>query len=182
MTNNDIVPGFDEETNENLKITLEAAEGVEGGLILRLSGILDTYNSNAFQKRVLKAIGAGFIRLIFDCGELTYVSSTGMGSFSLILKSVKPKGGNVALVDVQPKVGDVFRLLGFSQFFSIHKTTEEALNCFLSHTKAAGDLFPKIVTCLVCYKKLKAVKAGRFRCPECKTILAIDNGGQVSIG
>ncbi|MDX9958981.1 MAG: anti-sigma F factor antagonist, partial [Spirochaetia bacterium] len=42
--------------------------------------------------------------------------------------------------------------------------------------------FPKIFSCPICNKKLKAAKPGRFRCSECKTILAIDNSGQVFLG
>ena len=44
------------------------------------------------------------------------------------------------------------------------------------------DVFPKIFKCPICGKKLKATKPGRFRCSECKTILAIDNSGQVFLG
>ncbi|MDR0289788.1 MAG: anti-sigma F factor antagonist, partial [Treponema sp.] len=33
-----------------------------------------------------------------------------------------------------------------------------------------------------CSKKLNAVKSGRFRCSECKSIIAIDNAGAVSLG
>ncbi|MBE6350425.1 MAG: anti-sigma F factor antagonist, partial [Spirochaetaceae bacterium] len=45
-----------------------------------------------------------------------------------------------------------------------------------------SSVFPKIFACPVCSKKLKAVKSGRFRCSECKTILAIDEQGQVFLG
>ena len=44
------------------------------------------------------------------------------------------------------------------------------------------EIFPKIFSCPVCSKRLKATKSGRFRCSECKTILAIDNSGQVFLG
>jgi tRNA(Ile2) C34 agmatinyltransferase TiaS len=44
------------------------------------------------------------------------------------------------------------------------------------------EVFPKVVSCPICYRKLKAVKAGRFRCSECKNILAIDEAGQVLLG
>ncbi|MCP4178729.1 MAG: anti-sigma F factor antagonist, partial [bacterium] len=49
-------------------------------------------------------------------------------------------------------------------------------------TTPKSDIFPKIFRCPICSKKLKASKAGRFRCSECKTILAIDNSGQVFLG
>jgi anti-anti-sigma factor len=184
MTNNDIVPGFDDEKgDESLKIKLQNIEQVEGCLVLYLSGYIDTYNSNLFQKRIAKAITSGFIRLIFQCNALNYVSSTGIGSFTAFLKAVKPRGGDLILLDIQPKVYEVFQLLGFSQFFNIRDNLEDSINFFRSGSSAASvSLFPKIFACPICAKKLKATKPGRFRCSECKTILAIDNAGQVFLG
>jgi len=45
-----------------------------------------------------------------------------------------------------------------------------------------NGIFPKTFNCPICSKRLKASRAGRFRCSECKTILAIDNSGQVFLG
>ena len=80
MPTNDIVPGFDDEKDDSIKIRLQKID--QNGLALFLTGYIDTYNSNFFQKRVGKAIDAGFSRLIFNCGGLNYVSSTGIGSFT----------------------------------------------------------------------------------------------------
>jgi anti-sigma B factor antagonist len=183
MNNNDIVPGFDEEKDESLKIKLQKVDKVDGCLILFLTGYIDTYNSNFFQKRVTRAIESGYIRLIFHCGGLNYVSSTGIGSFTAFLKAVKPRGGDLVLLEIQPKVYEVFQLLGFSQFFNIKDNLDEAVEFFSKGgPKIESDIFPKIFKCPICSKKLKATKAGRFRCSECKTILAIDNSGQVFLG
>ena len=73
-----------------------------GCLILFLTGYIDTYNSNFFQKKVTRAIEQGYIRLIFHCGGLNYVSSTGIGSFTAFLKAVKPRGGDIVLLEIQP--------------------------------------------------------------------------------
>jgi anti-sigma B factor antagonist len=183
MTNNEIVPGFDDEKDDSLKIRLQKADNANGCLILFLTGYIDTYNSNFFQKRVSKGIESGFIRLIFHCGGLNYVSSTGIGSFTAFLKNVKPRGGDVVLLEIQPKVYEVFQLLGFSQFFNIKDNLDEAVDFFLRGDQTGKtDVFPKIFPCPICSKKLKAIKAGRFRCSECKTILAIDSNGQVFLG
>jgi anti-anti-sigma factor len=181
--NNDIVPGFDDEKDDSLKIRLQKIEEAPGCLVLYLTGYIDTYNSNYFQKRVAKTIEGGFIRLIFHCAGLNYVSSTGIGSFTAFLKAVKPRGGDLVLLEIQPKVYEVFQLLGFSQFFNIKESLEEAVGFFAQKGVGAQvGPFPKIFKCPICSKKLKASKAGRFRCSECKTILAIDNAGQVLLG
>ncbi|MFP4363610.1 MAG: STAS domain-containing protein [Spirochaetia bacterium] len=183
MNNNDIVPGFDDEKDDSLKIRLQKVDSVEGCLVLFLTGYIDTYNSNFFQKRVNRAVESGFTRLIFHCGGLNYVSSTGIGSFTAFLKAVKPRGGDLVLLEIQPKVYEVFQLLGFSQFFNIKDNLEEAIEYFNQNGDSGkSNIFPKIFKCPICSKKLKATKPGRFRCSECKTILAIDNSGQVFLG
>ena len=181
--NNEIVPGFDEEKDDSLRIRLQKTDHVEGCLVIYLNGYIDTYNSTLFQKRVSKAIDNGFIRLIFHCGGLSYVSSTGIGSFTAFLKSVKPRGGDLVLLEIQPKVYEVFQLLGFSQFFNIKDSLDESVAFFDQKKEGKGSsIFPKIFKCPICSKKLKARKPGRFRCSECKTILAIDDSGQVMLG
>jgi anti-anti-sigma factor len=183
MTNNDIVAGFDDEKDDSLKIKLQRVAEIEGCLALYLTGYIDTYNSNYFQKRINKAIEAGFVRLIFQCSGLNYVSSTGIGSFTAFLKTVKPRSGDLVLLEIQPKVYEVFQLLGFSQFFNIRDNLDDSVNFFrVGKTAESTSLFPKVFACPICSKKLKAMKPGRFRCSECKTILAIDNAGQVFLG
>ena len=182
MVNNDIVPGFDNEKDESLKIRLQKVPEVEGGLVLILHGYVDTYNAQYFQNRVQRAIEAGFIRLIFNCNGLNYVSSTGIGCFSAFLKAVKSEGGDVVLLEIQPKVYEVLHLLGFSQIFNIHADLNESISFFRGDTTVPLTVFPKIFVCPACSKKLKAIKPGRFRCAECKTILSVDNAGAVSLG
>jgi anti-anti-sigma factor len=185
MAHNDIVPGFNAEKDDGLKIDLKRIDGIETGLILTLSGYIDTYNSALFQKRVTKAIDSGFTHLIFDCGGLNYVSSTGIGSFTQFLKTIKALKGELVLLDVQPKVYEVFQLLGFSQFFTTATTLEDALQKLTNiqdNNQQEPTPFPRIFECPVCRKRLKAVKSGRFRCSGCKTILSIDDTGLVYIG
>ena len=183
MVNNEIVPGFDGEKDDSLTIRLEIPAGIEGCLILYLSGYIDTYNSNLFQKRVNRAIETGFVRLIFHCSGLNYVSSTGIGSFTAFLKSVKPRGGDLVLLNIQPSIYEVFQLLGFSQFFNIKDSLEDALDYFRGGSVSVRyQTFPKVFSCPICSQKLRATRAGRFRCSRCKTILAIDNTARVTLG
>jgi anti-anti-sigma factor len=177
------VPGFDDEKDESLKIKIQKVPDVEGCLVLTLNGYIDTYNSNYFQKRIHKTIEAGFVRLIFHCGGLNYVSSTGIGSFTTFLKAVKPKGGELVLLEIHPKVYEVFQLLGFSRFFQIKESLDDSIGFFRGSNPAEiPSIFPNEFPCPVCTKQLKAIKPGRFRCSECKTVVAIDETGKAERG
>jgi anti-anti-sigma factor len=180
--NNNLIPGFNDEKDDSLKISLEKVDSVDNCIILYLNGYIDTYNSANFQKRITKVVDAGYINLIFNCTSLNYVSSTGIGALTTFQKTVKQKGGDIVLFEIQSKVYEVFQLLGFSQFFNIKETQEDAIDFFNEEPAVEESSFPKIFACPVCAKKLKATKAGRFRCSECKSILAIDNQGQVLLG
>ena len=178
MINNDIISGFDDEKNGNLKIKLQKVPDVEDCLIITLNGYIDTYNSNYFQKMVNKTIAAKYVNLIFNCGELSYVSSTGIGSFAMFQKTVKPKGGNIVLFDVQTKVFEVFQLLGFPKFFHFEDNLEGSINFFCSVPMERGSIFPISITCPICSKQLNVTKPGRVRCFGCNTAFTIDNSGK----
>ena len=182
VNNNTLVPGFNDEKDDSLKISLSKIEDVPNCVSIILNGYVDTYNSSFFQKRINKVVEAGFVNLIFNCSALNYVSSTGIGSFTAFLKLIKPKGGDIVLLEIQPKVYEVFQLLGFSQFFNIKDSLPDAINFFKQGAPVSESIFPKIFSCPVCSKRLKATRAGRFRCSECKSILAIDQHGQVFLG
>lgn len=182
MENNALVSGFDEATNDNLKITLTSCEALQGGGVITLNGYIDIYTAVFFQTQIEKIIEAGFINLIFDCKHLNYVSSTGIGVFSALLKNIKLQSGDIILVNMPEKVYEVFQLLGFVQLFQFRNTLEEATGFFRQEVESVPSVFPMVFSCPVCSKRLKTTSAGRFRCSECKSILAVDDEGKVLVG
>lgn len=173
----ELVPGFYSETDDTLDLVLEPLDGVERGAVIRMSGYLDGFNVGFFSKRVEKVIDRGFLFLSFDLGNVTYISSRGIGAFTAFLKMLKSRGGNIHLHNVQPKVLEVFRILGFLEYFNIGTSREEAARGFRS---AGAAVFPLRVACPVCGKALRVPGAGRGRCPACKCLLAIDACGRVT--
>ena len=182
MNNDDIVPGFDEEMDDSLAIRLEMVDAVGGCLLLVLSGYIYRDPTRIFMKRVTSAIDRGFIRLIFDLSGIS-TASTGLYGFTTLLKAVKPRGGDIVLIRIDPKVYEVFQLLGFSQFFNIRDTLDEAIAFFTSAcTTSPTTVFPCVFRCPICSRKVRAAKSGRFRCKECRTILSVDPAGEVFLG
>jgi anti-sigma B factor antagonist len=182
VSNNDlIVPGFDDEKNDQINIVLKKVTSLPKGLVFELKGHVDTYNSPFFQKRVSKAIRAGFVDLIFNANGLNYLSSTGIGCFAGFLKELKPLGGDVVIMGIQPKVLEIFRLLGFEQFFYFAGSIEEAVRYFSVKKNTQGP-FPKAFACPICNRKLKTSKSGKFRCPECKSIIIVNEKAEILLG
>jgi len=182
-SNNVLVPGFDDEQNEVLKFKLQKIDILPNGCIVFLTGYIDTYNSSFFQSQVNKVIANGFVNIIMDCSKLTGVASTGFGVLTNLLKMVHQNNGEILLVNVQQNIYETIELLGFTQFFKIIPSLEEAYGILTQNAGLAGSaaVFPKLVTCPSCAKSLKAQKAGRFRCINCKAIINISENGSVSV-
>lgn len=188
--NDSIIPYFNSKTNEDLSIDLnKTVNGTQQVIIARLAGFVDTYNTDFFRDRIKAIMAAGFQNLILDCQGLTYISSTGIGAMTGILKDINSYGGKLVLVRVNSKIAEIFRLLGFISFFNIQPTEEVALTSFAGGSASTSEpstpaapapapvTFPFVVTCPSCGKKLKVPKPGKFRCSGCKIIFSVDENG-----
>lgn len=164
---------------DSLKLNTEEPAGDSEAVILELDGLIDTYNSSDLQKEVLDIISS-YSKIVFDCSKLTYVSSTGVGTFMVFLKSVKEKNGTIVLANLQQKVMEIFQLLGFSKFFTVTDSLDEGLKV-LGISTEVKSCFPKVFECPACGKKLKASKSGKFRCIQCSAIIGISLDGTVSL-
>jgi anti-anti-sigma factor len=174
---------------DSLKITpLQVGENAST-VQLVLNGYLDTYNSPEFQSHINAMINSGVQYIIFNCNGLNYISSTGIGAFTAFLKLLKQKKGEMALFGLQKKVMEVFQLLGFTKFFKIGSSFEEALGMTKGEVKTgpkpaseAKPAFPLVFNCPHCEKKLKSSKPGKFRCSGCKGVIEVDEKGTVKKG
>lgn len=183
MAENDTrFPGFDALFDKNLKVEIVRTE--DSTVILKLSGYIDTYNTGFLNKKVNMVISRGFINVVFDMKEITYMSSTGIGCFTSFLRYLKPLKGDFVLVGIQPKVMEIFVLIGFVSFFKFSSDVNHAVSLLESSERRSGSeisaLFPKIFKCK-CSKKLKASKPGKFRCPQCKTVISVNPEGKLKI-
>jgi len=182
MLNNEIIVGFNDEKDENLTITVEKVKDIDSCLVIYLIGSIDTNNVKFFQEKVVRAIEAGFTKLIFHCGDLTAISSAGINSFSLFLNLIKSKGGNEVFYAIQPKVQEVFQVLDFSKVFTIKESLEASLDVFRKQNVKILLPFPMKLECPVCSLEFELIKEGHFICSKCNAALTVDSCGQIFLG
>lgn len=175
--NNVIVPGFDETTDQMLSIKLELIKKVEKCCVVRLDGVIDTYNSLFFQNQMNKIVDAGYNNIIIHCENLKYISSTGVGNLLLLLKHLKTKDGQLIITQLQDSVIEVLELLGFKHFFCLKNTLEEAIVELNKDVvfNITADSYPLPFTCPLCDAKLRAPHSGKFRCLSCKSIITVSD-------
>jgi len=174
---------IDLDEQENLKLSCEDTE-FEDSAVIRIFGFIDTFNSDFFRVQVYRVIDAGFRNIIIDASAATFMSSTGIGAFTALLKKIREAGGSLVIFGMPPKIYEVFQLLGFTNFFHFCDTMEEALGAINGRSLPAESkkIFPVIFSCPVCHRRLKTSRPGRFRCSSCRVILAVGSEGKVLLG
>lgn len=98
----------------NIKI-----ENENGNKVFYINGRVDTTNSNELENTVKPYLEEGESNIIFDCSELTYISSSGLRVFLYSFKVLNAKKREFALRNVLPDVLSVLNMTGFSKILTI---------------------------------------------------------------
>jgi anti-sigma B factor antagonist len=96
------------------------------GTILKFKGELDAsssvYADNALEETI--ASPTGFV--LIDCSELVYISSAGLGVLLAAFQACNLKNIQLVMVDMKPKIRNVFEILGLDRIIKSAATVEEA--------------------------------------------------------
>lgn len=95
--------------------------------VLNIKGRIDTIHSGDLEKEVNMLFDSGEKHLIFNCGEMNYISSSGLRIFLVAQKKVLAMNGKLYLSNMQPAIQEIFRISGFSNLFKIVATQDDAL-------------------------------------------------------
>ena len=106
-----------------MKVEFEKKENVD---IISLIGRLDGNTAPLVKDKVIEKLNEN-MKLIINMKNCEYVSSAGLRVLMIIAKTLKSKGGNGVLVEMNEEVGDVMEMTGFGNIFRSFNTTDEAL-------------------------------------------------------
>lgn len=122
---------FDEvnKSNKGIELRGEVPQEAAHTVVVRLSGYLDSNNSNDFMNAVLGIMdeSPSYRTIIIDLLKVTYISSTGFGALCNILIQSKQSNKSLYLSGVGEKIADVMDVLGFTSFFEIIDSPENIL-------------------------------------------------------
>lgn len=92
-------------------------------LTIFLTGRIDTNNAAEAEREILEILGQNpDLTVLFDAGELNYVSSAGLRVFMKVRKQV---GETMRIVNVSPEVYDIFDVTGFTELLTVEKRMRE---------------------------------------------------------
>jgi len=85
----------------------------------KLAGRLDTPASLEAAKTLDPLKEEADKKIILDCTELSYISSSGLRIFLSLRKAAAEKGGNVIIRGINNDIRSVFMMTGFLNLFQI---------------------------------------------------------------
>ena len=95
--------------------------------LVRLAGFLDAHTVSGFEKDLDRYVEEGRHRMVLDIGELSYISSAGIGAMMGLAQRLRKKGGILVLLNPSDKVFKILDTLGFTKIFQITRDATEAL-------------------------------------------------------
>jgi anti-anti-sigma factor len=115
---------------------------VEPGVwVLRPTGRLDSMSSRALDEALISELDEDHKCLIVDMGQVVYISSSGLKVLVGAWRKARSIDGAVVIAEMQPRVQEVFDMVGFDRVFPIFLTVDDAVNAV-----GTGKLVPGCAT------------------------------------
>jgi anti-sigma B factor antagonist len=95
--------------------------------ILALAGRLDAHTAPQLRDALQGMLDQGYIRLLVDMAEVSFVDSTGLSTLVSGMKHCCQKGGDLALTQLRQPVRIIFELTRLDKAFEIHTDRAAAL-------------------------------------------------------
>jgi anti-anti-sigma factor len=95
--------------------------------IYRLSGEMDLYSSQEVRERIRESLTDGRDHIILECGDMSYIDSSGIGVLISLFTTLRKKGGQLILCSLQASVQSVINFTKLTGFLKVSDSLEEAL-------------------------------------------------------
>ena len=107
---------------------MEISQKEEKGIVsIAIEGRLDADSSPDAEKVVKDALGAEINRLLFDLGELEYLSSAGLRVLLSAAKEMRRREGKIVLCALNEFVKEIFEVSGFQSLIPITDSIESGI-------------------------------------------------------
>jgi anti-sigma B factor antagonist len=91
-----------------------------------ITGEIDGRTAPEVQERLLPVAGT-HQKLLIDMTQVTFLSSAGLRMLLLLYRQFAPRAGEILLVGVPEEIRDTMAMTGFSNFFTLAETRDQAL-------------------------------------------------------
>jgi len=98
--------------------------------VILLNGKMNTATSSDADAHLSQLIAGGSNKLILNMEGVDYISSSGLRVILASGKKISASEGRLAFCNLNPSVGEVFRISGFNSIFPVFGSEQEALDSF----------------------------------------------------
>ncbi len=112
-----------------IKRDLDAAR--QDTATVELTGSLDTATAPELERGLIPLIEGDVRHLVFDLAGLNFLSSAGLRVFGIARKKMKECGGQLAFVNMQPQIEEVFEIIKALPGLDVFRNMAE-LDAYLS--------------------------------------------------
>ncbi len=112
-------------------------EDRQGLSIYNMTGEMDLYSSQEIREQIRESLTDGIKNIILDCGGMSYIDSSGIGVLISLFTTLRKKGGQLILCNLQPSVQSVISFTKLTGFLQISDSLEEALSSVSAPRKSA---------------------------------------------
>lgn len=102
-----------------------------GMATVELTGSLDTATAPELERGVMTLLDGNLRHLVFDLAGLKFITSAGLRVFGIARKRMKESGGQLAFVNMQPQIEEVFEIIKALPGLDVFKNMAE-LDSYLS--------------------------------------------------
>ena len=116
-----------------MKITVSEKEAV---VIFRLKGRIISPGIKKVFETVAETL-AGHVsapRLVFDFKEVTQIDGAGLGTLMKIYSEILPRGGKIAVINMNKHVRNLIVRVGLITFLDCFKSEDDAVAAMLRHS------------------------------------------------
>jgi anti-anti-sigma factor len=107
---------------------MEISQKEENGIVsIAIKGRLDADSSLEAEKVVKEVLGGETNKLLFNLGELEYLSSAGLRVLLSAAKEMRRRDGKIVLCDLNEFVKEIFEVSGFQSLIPITESVESGI-------------------------------------------------------
>jgi anti-sigma B factor antagonist len=96
-------------------------------VVISPSGRLDSNNSPLLEKTLVSQLERGIIWLFVDMSDAEYIASSGLKVLVSAWRRARDNQGDVVLSGLQPRIVEIFEMVGFDMLFQIFPDLDSAL-------------------------------------------------------
>jgi anti-anti-sigma factor len=125
---------------KNVPIAISAARPVQaaneafpsylldsGGVVITPSGRLDSNTSPLLERSLTARLQQGHFWLFVDMAQVEYIASNGLKALVSAWRRARERDGDVVLSGLQPRIVEIFEMVGFDMLFQIFPDLDTAL-------------------------------------------------------